>query len=84
MRTDEAYRAHAADLIQGQLQQPLVAALGHQLQRGLLETRLALQQQARDVSDTLGGGAGERMKQVIRQVKQIKSGRGEEVGGGEQ
>lgn len=57
------HRTHGADLIQGQLQQALVAALGHQLERRLLQAGgPVLEQQVRDVANALqrregGGGA---------------------------
>lgn len=48
------HRTHGADLIQGQPQQPLVAALGHQLERRLLQAGgPVLEQQVRDVADAL-------------------------------
>lgn len=50
---NDTYRGHAVDLIPSQLQQLLVSALSHQLECGLLEARLALEQQACYMSDAL-------------------------------
>lgn len=54
----ETYWCHAADLIQSQPQEFLVAALGHQFEGGLLQVVWTLEHQASDVSDTLKGDEG--------------------------
>lgn len=59
---DETYCRHAADLIQSQPQEVLVAALGHQSEGGLLQAVRALKHQPGYVSDTLKGDGGMRDK----------------------
>lgn len=49
----ETYCRHAADLIQGQPQQLLIAALGHQFEGRLLQVGSTLEHQAGDASDAL-------------------------------
>lgn len=56
--TPETYWCHAADLIQSQPQEFLVAALGHQPEGRLLQAVWTLEHQASDVSDTLKGDEG--------------------------
>lgn len=58
---NDTYRGHAVDLIPSQLQQLLVSTFSHQLECGLLEARLALEQQACYVSDALERERDERM-----------------------
>lgn len=70
----ETHRCHAADLIQSQPQELLVAALGHQLEGRLLQAGVrTLEHQASDVSDTLNGDEG----------MQDKRGKGTEEGNAE-
>lgn len=54
----KTYCCHAADLIQSQLQELLVAALRHQLEGRLLQAVRTPEHQASDVSDTLKGDGG--------------------------
>lgn len=53
MWTNDTYCSHHVDLIQSQLQQCLITTLSHQFERRLLQTRLAVEQQAGYMADTL-------------------------------
>lgn len=49
---NDTHCGHAVDLLQSLTQQLVVAALGHQLERGM-QVELVLEQERGDVSDTL-------------------------------